>query len=391
MDSEQKLELLAPAARFEICDGETRAGKKPPRAGATPPPGLFRVLMSSRCAWNCAYCPLRAGNDGPRARLEPEELARGYMARAERNATSGLFLSSAVDESVDRAMEQMLDAVEILRQRHGYTGYVHLKLLPGTSYGDVERASRLADRLSLNLEAPNAERLARIAPQRSYAGDLLRLSWARDFGRGERAAAPRRAGQGGLASGLATQLVVGAAGESDREIVAASAQLYGQLGLRRVYFGAFRPAVGTPLAEAAPTPLSREQRLGQADWLLRHYGFADGELPFGPDGNLPLGVDPKLAWALAHPELFPVEINRADPELLLRVPGVGPIALRRILRLRAQGSFREPAQLKGTGARVDAARDFLSFDGRFFGRPQALLARHYLRPAPVEAEQLSLW
>jgi predicted DNA-binding helix-hairpin-helix protein len=219
---------------------------------------------------------------------------------------------------------------------------------------------------------------------------MLRLSWARDFAAGQRARAPRREA-GGLAAGLATQLVVGAAGESDREIVHTSTLLYNRLGLRRVYYGAFRPTPGTPLAHSRATPRARELRLGQADWLLRHYGFLADEMPYDGDGHLPLGTDPKLAWALAHPAVFPVEINSADQEVLLRVPGIGPLAARRILRLRALGSFREPAQLKGTGAREATARDFLLFDGKFFGRPPHARVAHYLRPAPVEAEQLSLW
>lgn len=389
MDTEQKLDLLAPAARFEACDSDTRAGRKGPPAEVPwrdgSPQRLFRVLLSSSCTWNCAYCPLRSGNDTPRATLAPAELAQSFMVRAERGAAQGLFLSSAVDGTVDATMGSMLDALEIVRQRHGYTGYIHLKLLPGTSYGDIERASLLADRLSLNLEAPDAARLALVAPQRSWEGDLLRLSWARDFAKGQHRAAP-----GALTNGLATQLVVGASGESDRDIVGASTMLYQSLGLRRVYFGAFRPAPGTPLEDQEPTPFVREQRLGQADWLLRHYGFLPPELPFDPQGNLPLGIDPKLAWALGHPEQFPIEINHASQEALLRVPGIGPLSARRILRLRRQGSFAEPGQLKGIGARNDTARDFLLFGGRFFGRSPEARTAHYLRPKPI-VEQLALF
>jgi predicted DNA-binding helix-hairpin-helix protein len=274
----------------------------------------------------------------------------------------------------------MMDGVEHLRKHHNYTGYVHLKLLPGASTAEVERASRLVDRLSLNLEAPSAERLARISPERDWAGDLIaRLAWARDWQR-----------EGFLPSGLATQFVVGASGESDRELLLTTTWLYRELELRRVYFGAFRPARGTPLEDQPPTPFVREQRLKEADWLLRHYGFTPPELPYDIAGDLPLHVDPKLAWALAHPEHFPIELNTADQEALLRVPGLGPVSIRRIVRLRREHRFRDPAHLKGLGGAAGRARDFVTLDGRFFGRDAAARERYYAPRGPV-VEQLALW
>ncbi|HEX9369899.1 MAG TPA: helix-hairpin-helix domain-containing protein, partial [Roseiflexaceae bacterium] len=187
-----------------------------------------------------------------------------------------------------------------------------------------------------------------------------------------------------------TQFVVGAAGESDRELLLTTTWLYRELELRRVYFGAFRPARGTPLENQPPTPFVREQRLKEADWLLRHYSFTTDELPYDSAGDLPLHIDPKLAWALAHPELFPVELNTADQELLLRVPGLGPLSVRRILRLRREHRFRDPAHLKGLGGAVTRARDFVTLDGRFFGRDQVALARYYAPHGPL-VEQLTLW
>jgi predicted DNA-binding helix-hairpin-helix protein len=274
----------------------------------------------------------------------------------------------------------MLDGVEHLRKHHSYAGYIHLKLLPGAALSEVERAAQLADRLSLNLEAPSAERLAQISPERDWSGDLItRLTWARDW---------QRAGL--HKSGLATQFVVGAAGESDRELLLTTTWLYRELELRRVYFGAFRPARDTPLQNQAPTPFVREQRLKEADWLLRHYGFAPPELPYDQAGDLPLHIDPKLAWALAHPEQFPIELNTADQELLLRVPGLGPVSIQRIIRLRREGLFRDPTQLKGLGGAAGRARDFVTFGGRFFGRDLAARIRHYAPRGPL-AEQLTLW
>ncbi len=394
MDLDQKLDILSPAARFDACDSFSQGGKRytPKKAiwneagiaadggpdGRARP--VFRTLMSSKCEWNCAYCPLRAGSDLPRAALTPEELAKVFLPRFEKGVVQGLFLSTGVDGGTHAATSQMLDGVEHLRKHHSYAGYVHLKLLPGASLSEVERAARLADRLSLNLEAPSAERLARVSPERDWAGDLItRLTWARDW---------QRAGL--LKSGLATQFVVGASGESDRELLLTTTWLYRELDLRRVYFGAFRPARNTPMEHQAPTPFVREQRLKEADWLVRHYGFAPPELPYNPAGDLPLHIDPKLAWALAHPERFPIELNTADQELLLRVPGLGPISIRRIIRLRREGRFRDPTQLKGLGGATARAQDFVTFSGRFFGRDPAARVRHYAARGPL-AEQLTLW
>lgn len=393
MDLEQKLDILAPAARFDACDtfggGKRYAQKKPvwgdaPPASESGPDGkslpVFRLLMSSKCEWSCAYCPLRSGTDAPRAALTPDELARAVVARVDRGAAQGLLLSTAVEDSPAAAVGTMLDGVELLRDGHGYGGYVHVKLLPGTPMHEVERAARLADRVSLNLEAPTAGHLRTISPERSWDSDLIqRLVWLRDWGRA-----------GKMKSGLATQFVVGAAGESDADLLLTTAWLYRDFDMRRVYFGAFRPAAGTPLADELPTPYVREQRLKEADWLLRHYAFAQTELPYDGGGNLPLHLDPKLAWALAHPERFPIEINTADMETLLRVPGLGPVSARRILRMRQAGSFRAPEHLAALGGALRRAQDFVTLGGRFFGRDASALLRHYAPRAPI-AEQLTLW
>lgn len=390
MELEARLDLLSDAAQYDLCATFARGGRR--YAPQTPTwaapeadePGrrgrpVFRVLMSSSCAWNCAYCPLRAANDVPRAALEPQELAAAFLPRYEVGAVQGLFVSTAVHGGVGEAVGRMLDGVEHLRAQHAYQGYVHVKLLPGTASSDLERAARLADRLSLNLEAPSAAHLARISPERSWHADLVeRLVWAREWQRA-----------GALPSGMATQFVVGAAGERDSELLSAGSWLYSDLGLRRVYFGAFRPVAGTPLAHAERTPQARVQRLQQADWMLRQYGFGHAELPYDGAGDLPLHLDPKLAWALAHPERFPIELNSAAPEQLLRIPGLGPLSVQRILRLRRIHPFRELEHLRSLGTQAGKARDFVTLDGRFFGRPRAELERIYA-PRPV-AEQLPLF
>ncbi len=392
MELNERLELLTDAARFDLCNTFARGKRRyQPAAPAADDAGrrarpVFRALMNSSCVWNCAYCPLRAANDLPRAQLSPEELAQAFLPRYQAAEVQGLFLSNAVERDPDSAATRLLDTVELLRRHHAYDGYVHLKLSPGVSAAVVEQAARLADRVSLNLEAPGPAYLAQVSPERNWQQDLLRpLLQLRDWQRTGRQPGLR------LGSGLATQFVVGAAGENDAELLTTSRWLYRDFGLRRIYFGAFRAMPATPLAAAASTPQLRVQRLQQADWLLREYGFHDQELPFEEDRNLPLHVDPKLAWALAHPECFPVELNQAGPEELLRVPGLGPLAVRRILRLRRIAAFRDPAHLRALGSQAARALDFVTLDGLFFGLDATARARRYTRRNEPIVEQLSLW
>jgi predicted DNA-binding helix-hairpin-helix protein len=387
MDTEHKLELLADDARFESCDSFTPRKRKTRRIDpgvqmTQGPDGrpmtLFRLLQSNRCEWDCPYCPLRRSNDVPRAALDPEELATIFMQRHEAGAVQGLFLSSAVDGGVRPAMARMLDTIDLLRVRYAYAGYIHLKLMPGARADEVERAATLADRVSINLEAPNGERMKRISPERGWSAILEPMTHARD-----------QQEAGVLRSGQATQLVVGASGESDREIFDAATRMYHEFKLRRVYFNAFRAQPNTPMADQPSTPFVRQQRLQEADWLLRHYGFKSAELPFEDDGNLPLQLDPKFAWAIQHPELFPIEVQTADREQLLRVPGIGPVSVERILALRTMTRFRDPLQLRKLGVVIDKARHFVTLDGRFFGGDAAQVVAR-LRARPV-VEQLTLF
>lgn len=387
MDTEHKLELLADDARFEACDSFTPRKRKNKRRAAGiqqtqgpdgKPMALFRLLQSNRCEWDCPYCPLRRSNDIERATLEPEELATLFMQRHEQGAVQGLFLSSAVAGGVRPAMARMLDTLELLRVRFAYTGYVHLKLMPGAKADEVERAATLANRLSINLEAPNGERMKRISPDRGWRTILDPMTYARE-----------QQEAGNLPSGQATQLVVGASDESDREIFDATTRMYHEFKLRRVYFNAFRAQPNTPMAEHDSTPFVRQQRLQEADWLIRHYGFNAGELPFEADDNLPLQLDPKFAWALQHPERFPIEVQTADRELLLRVPGIGPISVERILAMRGSVRFRELQHLRKLGVVITKARHFITLDGRFFGGNVAQVVAK-LRAQPI-VEQLSLW
>lgn len=374
---EQKLSLLGEQAQYDV--SAPGAGLSQPR-DADRSPGcplgglenciypavaggrclpVLKVLMTNACRNNCAYCATRAGADVPRASFRPEELARAFVDMERRGLVQGIFLSSGIPSDPDHAQALIVDTATILRRRYGYRGYMHLKIIPGASDAAIEETVRLADRVSVNLEAPSSDRLARIAPDKDFAEGLL--------GTLQRAVAHARAA--GIPSGVTSQYVAGAAGESDAELLRTSFDLYRRLGLRRVYYSAFRPVEGTPLENLPATPEIRERRLYQADFLVRQYGFAPDELVFGEDGNLPLGLDPKLAWAIAHPEFFPVEINTAGREELLRVPGFGPVAVSRILAARRKGRLTDVRQLTALGVQAAKAAPFVTIAGRRASEP----------------------
>ncbi|MFQ6015958.1 MAG: helix-hairpin-helix domain-containing protein, partial [Anaerolineae bacterium] len=319
---------------------------------------LLKVLFSNACVNDCYYCAQRRGRDFRRTCFQPEELARAFDQMQRQRLVEGLFLSSAVHGRAPYIMERMIAVVEIIRQKYQFQGYVHLKIIPGVSQAAVEWAIQLADRVSINLEAPNAERLARIAPGKDFDRQLLTpMHWVK-------AIADEREAQGLRGPSQTTQLVVGAADESDREILTTVSRLYREVGLARAYFSPFRPIKDTPLENHPPTPPIREHRLYQSDFLLRRYGFALEELIFDQTGNLPTDADPKLLWARAHPEHFPVEVNTASREELLRVPGIGPHSARRIIEQRRQGKVRSLAELRRMGAAVQRASPFILLDGR---------------------------
>jgi putative DNA modification/repair radical SAM protein len=340
---------------------------------------LLRVLRTNVCELDCRYCAINRHRDAPRASFRPDELARTFMQMHERGMVAGLFLSSGVAGGPDRTAEKLIETVELLRERYRYRGYIHLKIMPGQSPDYIRRAFELADRVSINLEAPTPQHLARIAPSKDFWRHLV--APMQEVKRLQ-ARHPEK-----LRAGQITQMVVGAAGDSDRDILTTTQWLYDELGMRRVYYSAYHPVCGEVLAP--PAPKLREHRLYQADWLLRFYGFRLEELPFAADGSLPQGMEPKLAWALRHPELFPVEVNRAPREWLLRVPGIGPESARRILQRRRQGAIRSLEELRGLGVVVGRALPFILLDGRYLAdraAARALWARRH-EEAP---QQLSL-
>ena len=370
MDKLEKLTLLGESAKYDVCASSSATPKKFKNAaiGRTVPSGLchsftpdgrcvslFKVLLSNQCEKDCLYCPNRAGRDVPRTRFAPEELAELFMEFYRRNYVEGLFLSSGVHHSTGRTMQELLETVEILRVRYKFGGYVHLKILPGADEAETEKAIELANRVSLNMEAPSALHLARLSSTKNFATDIM----------GGMSRIQRHLlHQPGVSH--STQFIVGAAQESDHDILSSTVRLYSDYGLKRAYFSAFQPVPGTPLDGIAGAPLVREHRLYQADFLFRYYGFRMEELAYDPGGNLDLATDPKQAYAAQHPERFPLEINRASISELLRIPGIGPRSAKKIVLLRRECSFRSVEDLKRIGVVTKRALPYVLVQGKQF-------------------------
>lgn len=328
---------------------------------------LFKVLQTNACRFACKYCFTSCAIRRKRTTFKPDELATTFISLSRSRLAEGLFLSSGIVPDADTTMEKMLATVERLRLREDYTGYIHLKLIPGASYEYIARAVELADRVSLNLEAPNQERLSALAPDKEFSASMWeRMAWAAELIR-----QARREGRQAARS-LTTQFVVGAVGESDRELLATVQRAHRELGLWRAYFSVFHPIARSPLAEQPAEDPTRALRLYQSDFMLRDYGFSYDELPFDAQGLLPRDKTPKQAWAERHLH-EPIELNRAPRHLLLRVPGIGLRSADRIIAARRQTRLRDLAQLKALGVTTGWAAPYVLLDGR--------------RPAV----QLSLW
>ncbi len=322
---------------------------------------LLKTLLTSACERDCHYCPFRARRNYRRATFKPEEMAQTFHQMFSAGVAQGLFLSSGIAGGGVRTQDRLLATAEILRHKLNYNGYLHLKIMPGADRDQVLRAMQLADRVSINLEAPNAQRLPALAPHKIFVEELLRpLQWAEEIRRTQSS----HLGWNGRWASTATQFVVGAAGESDVEILTTTAHLLQQLRLARTYYSAFSPVPETPLENHAPENPWREHRLYQASFLIRDYGFDMEEMPFDSSGNLPLGADPKLAWAQSNLSQQPIEVNRADRRELLRIPGIGPKGADSILAARRRGQLRELRDLEKIGVLAVRAAPFVLLDGR---------------------------
>ena len=415
MELMDKLEILADAAKYDAActsSGLDRAGR-PGTIGSTTLAGcchsfsadgrcisLLKVLMTNVCAYDCQYCVNRRSNDLPRAAFTPRELCELTMGFYRRNYIEGLFLSSAVLVDPDYTTERMIEALRLLREEYRFGGYIHAKAIPGADPRLTYRLGLLADRMSVNIELPSAGSLALLAPDKKKENILTPMGQIRDgisLASRERKLcrhAPRFA-----PAGQSTQMIVGATPESDRQILTLTQGLYDKYHLKRVFYSAYMPVSNSPLLPAPQNfqpPLLREHRLYQADWLLRFYHFRAEELLDEEAPNLDPRLDPKCTWALRHLEFFPVEVNRADYEALLRVPGVGVRSARRILAARRVGPLTFEG-LKRLGVVLKRAQYFLTCSGRPLTglrvREDGLLRHLAALDAPREPvmEQLSLF
>ena len=336
--------------------------------GTRGPVKLLRILMTNACALNCHYCPMRRDRAMRRTLLKPEELVRIFLGALRRGWCEGLFITTGIPARPEKVTDDLITVLELLRVRHRFAGYIHVKLVPGAEAAQIERVTALATRVSVNLEAACGDTLERIAPEKQMARTLVTLERARrvvvDNREEERAGRPRDAHRPGGIAGMTMQFVVGATPDSDRAIMNRVTTLYAGGGIHHAHFSAFRPIRDTPMEDAPAAPALREHRLYQADWLVRDYGFAPNEVVYEADGNLPLALDPKAAWALAHPEQFPVEVRTATFEQLLRVPGVGPRSARRLVSERRSAVIRTLADLRQFGVVTTRAAGFLTLGGR---------------------------
>lgn len=314
-------------------------------------------MITTACERNCYYCPFRAGHSKTaRVTVTPDQLAKAFDELQRRKHADGLFLSSGIIKGSVTTQDKIIDTVEIVRKRYQYKGYVHLKIMPGAEVDQLRRAMQLADRVSINLEAPTAERLNALAPKKDFAGELLRqIQLAKKI----KDADPT------IRASVVTQFVVGAVGDTDLELLALTSHLHNDLGLARAYYSAFHPVAGTPLEHLSPTSAKREFRLYQASFLLRDYAWDVEDLPFLQGGNLPTEVDPKFAWAEQHLRHAPIEVMRADRATLLRLPGVGPKTADAILKARRTRTIHDLGQLAKLGVKApERLAPFVLLDGR---------------------------
>ena len=383
MDIAQKLSILTDAAKYDAActSSGVRRASRPGMIGNTTSSiagcchsfsadgrciTLLKVLMSNACCYDCAYCVNRRSNDTPRASFTPRELAELTIEFYRRNYIEGLFLSSGVLRSPDYTTEQMIAALRMLRQEYRFNGYIHAKAIPGTSPELVHQLGLLADRLSVNIELPSQQGLQTLAPDKTKEAILRPMGQIRDTVReNKRELVKYKHAPSFAPAGQSTQLIVGATADSDRHILHLTESLYGKYRLKRVFYSAYVPVVESSLLPSLDTkpPLLREHRLYQADWLLRFYGFRAEELLDEAHQDFDPRVDPKCSWALTHLDFFPVEVNTADYETLLRVPGVGVISARRILAARRNGRLHVD-DLKKLGVVMKRAQYFLTASGR---------------------------
>lgn len=381
MELSQKLAILADSAKYDVActsSGVDRAGKKGSLGSckfagvchAFTPDGrcvaLLKVLYSNACSYDCSYCVNRKSNDVPRATFAPRELAELTIQFYRRNYIEGLFLSSAVVGTPDATTERIIQTLRLLREEYHFRGYIHAKAIPGTDPALIAQLGLLADRLSVNIELPSAQSLHYLAPDKTKQSVLRPMRQiSQSCAENKRELALYRSAPAFAPAGQSTQMIVGASPETDRHILNLSEKLYQKYSLKRVFYSAYLPVVADarlPAASVRP-PLLREHRLYQADWLLRYYHFSASELLSEAQPNFDPYLDPKCNWALRNAEYFPIEINTAPLEWLLRVPGIGPKSAKRIVMARRSGALGYE-ELKKIGVVLKRAQYFITCSGR---------------------------
>ncbi len=411
MELQEKLAILSDAAKYDVScssSGSARANTKGGLGNAHLSGichtwtadgrcvSLLKILMTNACIYDCEYCVNRRSHDTPRAIMTPEEIVSLTINFYKRNYIEGLFLSSGIIRSPDYTTELLIRVAKLLREREHFNGYIHMKGIPGTDGKLLNELGRYVDRVSVNIELPSEKSLKLLAPQKNRNAILTPMKFFRDniLAAKEEKKHFRRA-PSFVPAGQTTQLIVGASGESDRQILLLSEGLYDKAALKRVYYSAYVPIMkGKNLPALMKPPLARENRLYQADWLLRFYHFQAEEILTPENPNFDEELDPKCTWALRHRELFPVEINRASYEMLLRVPGIGVKSALRIVRMRRYGNLSF-ANVSRLGIVMKRARYFMTVNGRYYGETdidQEHLRGRLISKKAVEAvHQMSLF
>ena len=408
----EKLSILADAAKYDVSCASSGSFRKNTKDGLGNATGmgichtytqdgrcvsLLKILLTNHCIFDCAYCVSRRSNDVKRAAFTVQEVVDLTINFYKRNYIEGLFLSSGIFKNVDYTMERLVRIAKKLRTEHKFNGYIHLKAIPGASDELIHEAGLYADRLSVNLEIPSEMSLKKVAPEKDYATAYKPMNYLAESITGYREEKQRiRSAPKFVPGGQSTQLVVGATPENDRHILQLADSLYQQQQLRRVYYSGYVPiSDDNRLPTLSAPPLVRENRLYQADWLLRSYGFAVHELVDEQHPDLDMEVDPKLGYALRHPEQFPVDVNTAPYELILRIPGIGVKSAKKIVQARAFGKLR-PEHLQKIGVVWKRARYFVTTADSNFRwlnhDPQTLRQRILSERRPrVYQPQLSLF
>lgn len=412
MEVLEKLKVLADAAKYDVScssSGSNRQNKKGGLGNASEAGichtwtddgrcvSLLKILMTNYCIYDCTYCVNRSSNDLPRAAFTPEEIVDITINFYKRNYIEGLFLSSAVYKSPNHTMDMIYQVVHKLREIENFNGYIHVKAIPGADHEIVERVGLLVDRMSVNIELPTEESLKLLAPQKTTEKILkpmnqIKTSIIRNIEERKKF----RSSPKFVPAGQTTQLIIGATPDSDLKILRLTEGLYNGYNLKRVYYSAFVPVSNSPkLAPIKSPPLVRENRLYQADWLLRFYGFEAKELLNEDKPDFDLALDPKCDWALRNIHLFPIEINKADYNMLLRVPGIGVKSAMRILQARKFSSL-DFEDLKKLGIVVKRAQYFITCKGKHYGLKsmnEQLIRRKIIDKIPVNdgAIQISMF